>query len=159
MSEAASSSSESSVDIRVIPREEQRRVARAAAVAAVEETDATVNDSSDTSHDSEEREKCVIQLLINTKSPFNNGLKIDVEVVSSDWQTVRVYTEEGVKQDQVERRPLTEARYKVESSDHKPVLLKLEIRKKPYPLQWQGPGLPLKRRKITREGPEQQEFV
>jgi len=160
MSEASSSGS--SVDIEVAPGPipesvEIETAARAAARAPEEQgTDSTEANSSDTSHVSADQKKCVIQLKIDTRSPFHSGFKIDIEVLSVDWQTVRLYTEEGVTQEVVEHSLHAESRILVESSSDHAVKLQLEIKKKPFPLQWQGPGRPQKR--LKRSEIEEIEF-
>ena len=142
------------MDIKVIQRPGKRPVEELYVEAAAEGTGESV--------ESETRPKAVIHVTVHQGGQLHNA-KVEVRVLRSANQKVKVYSEHRVRQETIDYSTGTERYTELWRSDKKPIKFHLEIREGTPPpsldeWQWQGPGLPKKKIKklidFDQEEPE-----
>jgi len=150
MSSTDSSSSGSSVDIRVIHHKPLKEVRIDAAASKDSESKLKGDSSTD---QSDKRPRLVIHLKVIPGGPIVFGTSIRLQVLRSEGQEVTVYTGEGVRQSTNKNlNPFYSINEPEETvvwrKDHKPIKLHIEIRDEPEEEEeeeWEEP--PLKRYK------------
>jgi hypothetical protein len=159
MSEETSSSG-SSVDIKIVRREGKRPLENLYIDATAEGT----GESVDHTIDSEEtRPKCVIHIAANPggRTCGGRGTNVEVQVIRAGSHKITVYSEARVRQETIKYSDGIEEYTSLWRADHCPIRFHIEIRDTEPPTltleeyKWQGPNLP--RKKIHKTGLYKQE--